>query len=199
MTIVNDAISASTPGTAKQFLGSVQPKPLVSMIIYIGLLSLFGLIGTVIGLTMFVGPLGGFFPMEWVIISAVFTVISTIAAFVGGSMIFSAMSQSIIGRQVSTEEVLTVAGLAATPGLVAGIFNIIPGIGLIVMLLAGLYSLYLLFLGFSARYADKAIVALIVFIVLAGVAGYIVSIILGIILLAVYNPFAGLGGLGRYY
>jgi len=197
MSMINDAMSASMPGTAKQFFAGVQAKPVSQMAIYVAILSLFGVVGTIVGLTMF-GAYGFVFPMEYVILSAVLSLVTSVVALIGASILFAAISQQFVGRQVSADEIATIAGYAMTPALVAGIQAIVPALGMIGMLIGGLYSLYLLYIACAAKFgADKAIVGLVGYFVSALVIGFVMSIITGIILLSVYNPYAGLSA--AYY
>jgi hypothetical protein len=107
-------------------------------------------------------------------------------------MVVAALSQGMIGRQVTNEESTTMAALAATPALLAGILNIIPGIGWIFVILAFFYSAFLYYLGGTARFGqDKAIVVTIIYIVFL----IVISAVFGLISSAIYNPMA----LGRVY
>jgi hypothetical protein len=201
-----------SPSSAKQFLGSVQPESMTNMAIYVAVLSVLGLIGTVIGLSVIgvgvgYGPFSATvkWPIQWSVMSGIFGLISTVVGFIGGSIVFSMLSQNVVGRQVSQEEAITLGAYAATPALLAGIFNAIPGVGWVVTLLAGIYSLYLLYMGAMARFGqDKAIISAIVLLVMIGLAAFIVGMILNIIMLAMYNPFsmgsygASLGGISIY-
>ncbi len=188
MTLVQDAMNASVPGTAKQFLGSVQPKPVGQMVMYVGLLGLLGVIGTVIGLSV-VGVCWAWVCFKWPITSALISGIvgwiGMIIAIVGAGMVVSALSQGMVGRQVPNEEAVTLAGFAATPALLAGILNIIPGVGGILVLVAALYSAYLFFLGSGVRFGqDKAIVVTIIYIVFL----IVISLIFGLIASSIYSP-----------
>ncbi len=198
MNLVQDAMSASNPGTAKQFLGSVQPRPIGQMVIYVGILGLLGVIGTVIGLSV-IGVTYGYgpfsvavkVPLQWALVQAIIGWIGTIIAVVGAGMVIAALSQGMVGRQVSNEEAVTLAGLAASPVLIAGILNIIPGLGWIFVLLAALYSAYLIYLGSGARFgADKAVVVTILFIVAYLVIGFLFALIAGAVMWGLWNPLA---------
>jgi len=204
MNIVQDATQAALPGTAKQFLGTVQPRPLMQSIMYVAILGVLGIIGTVIGLSV----IGVCFwtvcfkwPITWSLVSGIIGWLGTIVSVVGAGMIVSALSQGMVGRLVSNEESVTMAALAATPVLLAGILNIIPGIGGIIIFLAWIYAAVLYYLGSTVRFGqDKAIVVTIIYIIM----GIVISMVFGLISAAVYSPglFAGgassLGGYGTY-
>lgn len=192
-------MSSLAPGSAKQHLGTVQPRPIGQMVMYIGILGLLGVIGTIIGQSFIgisIGIWGAYkVPLVWSAIGAILGWIGTIVAIVGGGMIIAAMSQGMVGRQVTNDEAVTLAGLAATPILLAGIFNIIPMIGGIVGLIALLYSAMLFYMGAGARFgADKAIVTTIIYIVAVFVIMAIFGMISGAIMASMM--LGSLGGLG---
>ena len=178
MDIINDAMQASMPGSAKQFLGSVQPKPIGQMIMYLGILALLPLIGYIIGGLIGFGVMYG---LIWGIVS----VIGLVVAVVGSGFALSIVSESVLGRKVSSEEAITLVGYAATPVFavmfLSGIFQSMWGLailGSLLSLLAWIYMAYLLYVGAGARYGnDKALVATIVVII----AGIVVSAIFGAI------------------
>ncbi len=197
MNLVNDAMQASMPGTAKQFLGTVQQRPLMQSVMYVGMLGLLGVIGTIIGLSVFgmcYWMVCFKWPITWSLVSAIIGWIGSIVSIIGAGMVVAAMGQGMVGRLVSNEEATTMASLAATPALLAGILNIIPGIGWIFMILASLYSAVLFYLGSTVRFGqDKAIVVTIIYIVFLIVISWVFSWIA----MAVYSPglIGGYGGL----
>jgi hypothetical protein len=178
MDIIKDAMQASMPGSAKQFLGSVQPKPIGQMIMYLGILAILPLIGYIVG-----GLIG--FGVVYGLIWGIVSVIGLVVAVVGSGFALSMVSESVLGRKVSPEETITLVGYAATPVFVimflAGIFQSMWTLAILaslLSLLAWIYMAYLLYVGAGARYgADKALVATIVVLV----AGIIVSFIFGAI------------------
>ncbi len=198
MSMINDAMSASMPGSAKQFFAGVQTKPIGSMAIYVAILSLFGFVGTVVGLSVIgisMGILGSFkLSFEYSILLGALSLVTTVIALIGASMIFAAMSQNFVGRQVSAAEMATIAGYAMTPALVLGILAIIPALGSIGMLIGGIYSLYLLYLGCGAKFgADKAIISVVGYVVAAIVIGVVLGVITNVIIMSMFNPYAAFG------
>ena len=187
-------MQASKPDSAKSFIGGAQPRPLMENAMYVGILALLGLIGTVIGLGVIGICVGwGFcfkWPITWAVMSGVIGWIGTIIAVIGAGMVISMMSQSLVGKMVSSEETVTMASLAATPALIAGILNIIPGIGSIIVFLAFLYSAVLFYMGSTVKFGqDKAIIVTIVYIA----ALIVITLIFGFIAGAVYAPAMGIG------
>ena len=208
MAIFDEAMKCIAPVSAKQFLGSVQPKPIMSMVMYIAILGILGLVGTIVGMAV-IGTSVGFgitikMPIMWAVISGVIGWIGTIVAIVGGGMAIAMLSQGMVGRQITNEEAVTLAGYAATPVLLAGILNIIPIIGGILVFVAWLYAAYLFFLGAGVRFgADKALVTTILYIVAAIVITLIFGLIAGALtaaaIMSSVNPYAGYAaGYGSY-
>jgi hypothetical protein len=198
MNIIGDAMSASMPGSAKQFLGTVQPKPIGQMIVYLGILAVLPIIGYLIaGLAIgFVG-----WGLTYGIISAIGTVIGIVIA----GFILAAISNGVVGRQVSNEEAVTVIGYASTPiflvGFLAGLMSMswqLMGIAGLLGLLALIYVVYLLYLAGGARYGpDKAIV----FAIVAVAVLFIVYLVMGAIATSIAMSVGGMGmygGVGYY-
>ena len=76
---------------------------------------------------------------------------------------------------------------AQTPGWVAGVLNVVPIIGPLLILVAALYGLYLLFLGVTPTMgvpADKAAGYAIVVIIVAIVVYFVVGAVVGAVLAA---------------
>lgn len=207
MNIVNDAMSASMPGTAKQFLGSVQPRPVGQMIVYVAILGLLPLIGSIIGWLIGWGSFAG---VGYGILYAIVVYIGMVAAIIGAGFVVSMLSQGMLGKQVSADEAVTVVGLAATPvlimGFLVGIVSWILGLsalGLVLGLLAWIYTAYLLYQASAVRYGvDKAVIVPIIVIV----AGFVImwifswiasSIVTGAIVGAVYAAAGGWGAYGN--
>ena len=212
MNIIDDAMKASMPGTAKQFLGSVQPKPMGQMIMYVAIIALLPLIGYVLG------GLIGWGGLTWGVIMGVIMYIGTIITVIVTGMIVSMLSAGMLGRQISKEEAITVIGYAATPaiaiGLIAGLmsgmlFGGLAILGSIISFLGWLYMAYLLYLGGGARYgAEKALpfvgVSVIAWIVISMIFGAIAGAIVWSMMWSAYvNPYAGYAAkyanYGAYY
>lgn len=209
MTLVQDAMSASMPGTAKQFLSTVQPKPIGQMVMYVAIISVLPLIGYILG-----GAIS-FWGIQWGIVWGIIMYIGTVVSVIGAGMVVGLLSSGILGRQVSNEEAVTLVGYAATPaiaiGFLAGLLTLggwgLGILGSIIGFLGWLYMGYLVYLGGGARYGnDKALIAAIVALIAGSVILMIFGAIAGSILWGAIwgsafggNPYAGMGNLGRYY
>jgi len=176
MTLVQDAMSASMPGTAKQFLGSVQPKPMGQMIVYLGILGVLPILGFLLG-----GLIAG--GIVWGLVFGIIIAIGLIVSAIATGFILSAISQGTIGRQITPDEGITFMGYAMTPvfavAFLGGILTFAAGwgatfLGLLLIGLAGLYSTFLVYLGATARYGqDKAIIVAILFLIISGILEWI--------------------------
>lgn len=183
MALVDEAMKASMPGTAKQFLGSVQPKPMGQMIMYMGILGILPILGYVIGGLIGWGGIG------WGILMGIMTAVAIIAGAIAAGFILSAISQGSLGRQISSDEGITLVGYACTPifilafltGLISGggwLGVGLWGAGSLFMFLGMLYMAYLVYQGAGARYGmDKAVMAAIVALIAFGIGHWIVMMI----------------------
>lgn len=205
MTLVDDAMSASMPGTAKQFLGSVQPKPIGAMIMYVAIISLLPLIGGIIGWMM---GIGAFLGIGYAVLFGFLMYLGSIISVVGAGFVLGILSNGILGKQISNEEAVTLVGYAATPvmvvGFLVGIVSFVGGINVlswVLSILAVLYMGYLIYLGAGVRYGqDKAVAATIVVLVALFIIQLIFNMIAGSILWGAvwgsyfrggFNPYAG--------
>jgi hypothetical protein len=203
MTIVDDAMKASMPGTAKQFLGSVQPKPMGQMIMYVAIIALLPLIGYILG------GLIGWGGITWGVIMGVIMYIGTIITVVVTGILVSMLSAGMLGRQVSKEEAMTVIGYAATPaiaigllaGLMSGFWGGLALLGSVISFVGWIYMAYLLYLGGGARYGmDKALPFVAVSVIAWIIISFIFSAIAGAIVWSMLwsslyaNPYAGYAG-----
>lgn len=159
---------------------------------------------TVQGLfTNYAMPLAAIGPVAGLIASAVFVRYGIVAALIGAvlqfvmavagafviSLIINALAPSFGGAKNGVQAA-KVAVYAQTPGWIAGILNIVPGLGLIGTL-AGLYGLYLLWLGLPLLMRvpeDKKVgyfvVVLIASLVVFFIFAMIVAAVIGAVLLA---------------
>lgn len=178
MTMIDEAMKMITPAGAEQTFRSMQPKPIGAMIMYVAILGVLTFIGTLVGMMIWGVGLGFGLPVTWALVSAIIGWLGIVIAIVGSGFLFSAISQSIVKRQVSTEEAVTMVGYAATPALLAGILNIVPYVGGILVFLALLYSAFLFYIGAKVRFgADSAVAATIVVVI----AWIVISLIFGFI------------------
>jgi hypothetical protein len=113
-------------------------------------------------------------------------------------LIVDALAPTFAGQR-DRRQALKAVGYVLTPGAVAAVFGLLPGIGGLLELLAGLYGIYLLYLGLPVMMRspqDKAIGYTAAVII----CGILVGVVLGV-LLAVVGRVTGMGsyyGLGGY-
>lgn len=113
---------------------------------------------------------------------------SVLGVFVLGFVI-DALAPSFGGTR-NQVQAMKVAAYSATAWMVAGIFMLLPPLGMIAVLIGLVYGLYLLYLGLPMLMkvgADKAVVYLVVVILAAIVIGFILNMIVG----AVTGPAMG--------
>lgn len=176
MALIQDAMSASMPGTAGQFLGSVQVKPMGQMIMYLGMMSVLPILGFLLG-----GLIGGN-----IVVGLVFGIIMSVGFIItalGSGFILSAISQGTLGRQVTPDEGITFIGYAITPifaaAFLGGILTFVAGwgatyLGLLLVGLAGLYCTFLVYLGATVKFGqDKAIIVAVLFLIISGIVEWI--------------------------
>lgn len=114
---------------------------------------------------------------------AVFTVVMAVVGVFILSLIIDALAPSFSGQKNGTQA-LKVAVYSYTPAWLAGIFQIIPMMGLL-GILAGFYGLYLLYLGLPRLMKcpeDKALGYTAVVVICAIVLAVIMSVITGVII-----------------
>jgi hypothetical protein len=121
-------------------------------------------------------------PLIGSIIGAIFSYVLSLAAIYILSLIIDALAPSFDGRK-SHIQALKVAVYAYTASWVAGIFTIIPALGILAVL-GSLYSLYLLYLGLprlmnapQAKALGYTAVCVIVAIILSIVVGVVVGML----------------------
>ncbi len=170
------------PGTARQFLSSVRPKPVGQMVMYVAMIALLPLIGSILGWMIGWGSAAG---VQWGLIYGIVVYIGTVAAVIGAGFVVAMLSNGLMGRQVSNEEAVTLIGYAATPaiviGFLSGLLAWMWGLGIlggIIGFLGWLYSAYLIYVGSGARYGnDKAVavtvVALVAWIIISMIFSWI--------------------------
>ena len=98
------------------------------------------------------------------------------------SAIIDALAPTFGGRKDSTQA-FKVAVYSYTPGLVAGVLQVLPMLGALVALVAGLYGLYLLYLGLPVLMKspqDKTLVYAAVVVVCSIVVMMVVGLVIGL-------------------
>jgi hypothetical protein len=168
-------IAAETTATGSLIAGYVLPLAAIGAIsAFIG--------GSLIGHSL---PFMGTYrtPMVAGLGIAVFTFVMAIVGVFIISLIINLLAPSF-GGEKNSQQALKVAVYCYTPAWVAGVFHIIPGLG-IVALLASLYGLYLLYLGLPRLMKcpeDKAIGYTVVVVICAIVLSVVISLVGGLFL-----------------
>jgi hypothetical protein len=122
-------------------------------------------------------------PLGWGLGMAVWHIVGAVVAVFVLGLIIEALAPTF-NAEKNRMQAFKVAAYSFTPGWVAGIFMILPALGILV-LLASLYGIYLLYLGLprvmknppekSAGYTALTVVAAIVVSVIIGVIGGMIA------------------------
>ncbi len=135
--------------------------------------------GSIVGL-----PFIGRTPVATGVVVAVFTFVMAIVSCLIVSMVINVLAPTFGGQQ-NFSQALKLAVYSYTPGWVAGVLHIVPGLG-ILAILAAFYGLYLLYLGIPRLMKcppDKAVgytvVVVVCTIVLTMVVGTVGGVIAG--------------------
>ena len=174
-----NVVATEEPNPSKVVMGYVVPFAIVSAIAaFIG----FGLIGINILGFKFASTELGLYTAVKVLISAVLSVFIT--SFVVDALAPSFASEKNFGRSVQ------LVAYGSTPGMVAGIFSILPSIAGIFMILGGIYSLYLFYIGLGPikKTPEEKRALYLVICILALIVVYVV---LGLLLEAILRPAFG--------
>lgn len=118
------------------------------------------------------------------IVSAVLMYVLVLVGIYVTALIAQLLAPSFNGNKDQVQA-LKWCAYAQTPAWIAGVFNIVPGIGSLLVLLGALYGLYLLFLGVSPTMgvpAEKAAGYAIVVIICSIVVYFFVAFLAGLIL-----------------
>lgn len=182
-------IAAETKTSGEIYIGYVFP------LVAIGVIATF--IGsTVIGVSVpFIGS------VRTGIIAAVFAaILGFVLAFIGVWLISWLVDilAPTFGGQRDSLRALKVTAYSYTPAWIAGVFHIIPMLG-ILAIVAGLYGLYLLYLGLPVLMRspqDKSVGYTIVTVLCAIVAGVILGVLSACAIGAL--SFLGLGAMGKF-
>jgi hypothetical protein len=141
-------------------------------------------LGSLLG-TMFIG-LGIAFAFRVAIMSLVMTAIGVVIL----SVVIDALAPTF-GAAKNSESAAKVAAYSPTPAWLAGITQIIPILGNIIVVIGALYSLYLLYLGLMRVMKsadDKAVGYTVVVVIVAIVVGVAVSYITAMVGLGTTLP-----------
>jgi MFS family permease len=171
----------------KESLESLKDEKITkeNLLIYLGIVSVPTLIGNIIGfglvgLTFGLGSLVTF-PLGWAVAFGVVWFIAVIISIIIFGYVFNMLASSFSSEQNLMQSMKLVA-YAATPSLLAGIFNIFPLLGRFLVFIAALYGIYILYLGlpmFMKTPQDKCVVYLIVgiiiYVVIMAVISFLIS------------------------
>jgi Yip1 domain len=182
-------IAAETKTSGEIYIGYVLP------LVAIGVIAT--LIGnTVIGVSVpFIGS------VRTGIIAAVFAaILGFVFAFIGVWLIAWLVDilAPTFGGQRDSLRALKVTAYSYTPAWVAGIFHLIPMLG-VLAIIAGLYGLYLLYLGLPVLMRcpkDKSVGYTVVTVLCAIVAGVVIGVLSACAIGAL--SFLGLGAMGKF-
>jgi len=184
-------IRGETTDTKSLFMGYALPLALIGPVC--GLISVLLFVGLL-------GPLGLGAVLMSAIVGAVLGVaISLLAVFLLG-IIINALASSF-GTQQNKDQAMKVAVYSMTASWVAGLLTLVPAVGGLLALLAGLYGFYLLYLGLQKVMdtpQDKAVIyTLVLFLIMAVILGVAMTII-GVITAAMMMGAAAAAGAGAY-
>lgn len=147
--------------------------------------AIFGFLGfTLIGQSF--GPITGFFriPFIYALIWAIVSYVLTLVALYVEGLIINALAPSF-GSKQSMVNAYKLAVYSSTPAFIAGILNIIPALGILVLLLS-LYTFYLLFIGMPVMmetpkeklggyFVVTLIIMIVVYFVVGGISGAVMT------------------------
>lgn len=190
MSIVNRAKNILTsPKTEWPIIGA-EPATTGGLMTYAAILSGIAQICGIIGGILALGALSG--ALGVTVVTPTYVIVQGVVSFIVGlivlyvmSLIAAALAPSFDGQKDGLQalKLLTYAGTAVW---VAGFLAIIPGIGIIAMLIGFGYAIYLIYLGAShtvrvpeGKAGGYAAVVVIIWIVLAVVAGFLCQALLG--------------------
>ncbi len=154
--------------------------------------ALFGFLGyTLIGYRFGFGPIGGVFriPFTYSLIWAIVQYILILVGLYVEGIVINILAPSF-GSKPNALNAFKLAVYAYTPAFLAGILNIFPVLGFIVLLIS-LYGLYLLYVGLPIMMEtpkEKIAVYLIVTVIVLIVIYVIIGAISGAILTAMWRP-----------
>jgi hypothetical protein len=131
-------------------------------------------------------------PVTWALTSSIVSYALSLVAVYVLAFIIDALAPSF-GGEKNMNQALKTAAYSYTAAWVAGIFSLIPGLGILAIL--GLYSLYLLYLGLPVMMkspTEKAVGYTVVVVI----CGIVLSIVIAAVAGALMVGSAGVAGLG---
>ncbi|MGC4081173.1 MAG: Yip1 family protein [Vicinamibacterales bacterium] len=175
-----------SPTTEWPVIAQERTDPATLVVTYLAPLAAVSAIAGFVGSTLlravlpFGGLFGGFFyGIVWACIAFLLTILGCyVIAFV-----INALAPTFGGRPDFNEAFKT-AVYSYTPGLAAGILQIVPFLGAFIIILASLYGLYLLYLGLPVVMKspqDKAVAYTVVVVVCVIVLWFVVTALFGVL------------------
>lgn len=162
---------------------------------YAMILAAIGPVATLIG-----GVVFGHVPIVSALVLAIVSYGLALASVFILGLIINALASSF-GGTPNPVQAMKLAVYASTASWIAGIFNLIPMLGLLTVI-GGIYSLVLLFLGLPILMKvpeDKKVVYFIVVLIAGIVLGMVMAAIVGAIALTFVASTAGLAAMGAGY
>jgi hypothetical protein len=176
-----EVVATEDPNPSKVVMGYVLP---IAIVVAIAAFIGYGLIGTRILGFRFRSTELGLYSAISTLLSSILTVFIT--AFVVDALAPSFSSEKNFGRSVQ------LVAYGSTPGMVAGIFNILPSIALIFTIVGGIYGLYVIYLGMGPiKKTPEEKRAL--YLVICILALILVYVLLGVLIQAILRPAFGIG------
>lgn len=151
-----------------------------------------GMIGfALIGQRFGVGAISGVFriPFVYALIWAIVSWVLSLLGYYIQSLIINALAPSFGSKQDAVNAFKLVV-YSATPAFIAGILNLIPYLGILVLLLS-LYSIYILYLGFPVMMetpSEKVIGYIVVTIIIMVVLYVVIGAVAGAVLAMAWRP-----------
>ena len=175
-----EVVATEDPNPSKVVMGYVVPIAIVvAVAAFIG----WGLIGS-----SFLGI--RIRSTEWGLYSAISSLLSSVISVFVTAFVVDALAPSFASEKHFGRSVQLVA-YGSTPGMVAGIFNILPSIAFIFLIIGGLYGLYVFYLGMGPikKTPEEKRALYLVICILALIVVYVV---LGLLIQAILRPAFGL-------
>ena len=185
-----------TPATEWNVIAAERTPPGELIVNYVLPLSALGAVAGFIGGSIIGGLFLGRTPIVTGLVFACLTVILAVVTVYILSFIIDALAPTF-GAQKDSAQALKTAVYSYTPAWLAGILNIVPGLG-VLAILAGLYGLYLLYLGLPRVMKspeDKAAGYTIVVVVCAIIVSFVLTSIMVVIAGGALITGGGLGSL----
>jgi uncharacterized Zn finger protein (UPF0148 family) len=182
-----EVIQKEIPETKKILTSYVIPLMLIPTVAQIiGL----GLIGKKVGM--------GFWSVnykswEWGLTTGITTFVAGLISLYVVALVVDLLAPSF-GSEKNFGRSFQLVAYAWTPAWVAGVFHIIPALGIIATL-AGIYGLVLLYMGIAPLKktpADKVAVYFIISLLVVIVVSVVIALVLGLISAAIWAPSVGL-------